>query len=438
MNKYSGSIEDIFDQCLVDSLAGKPNASQFLSENPEYRDEFEPLISLTNRLNQGRELIAPTEFRASTLARFNDRFIKRERVKASPFPINDRPVTRGKANQPIPPAGSKKGGGIFQRRNRTRFFATLSISLIVLFFILSSGVVLAANNSIPGGTLYPLKMAVERSELTLSKSELGDQQLHLKFAERRLIEVDRLLQQSRNLYIDLALNNYRTQLSPLVTRLASPDLDIEDRARLANLILRSSSIDELQLQSLYQRIPPEQRALIKLAIEEAQAARKIAIKIVDTLPDLRTSIRTTLESTLGLSNLMPTWPTVLASQRPGATSTPTPNSTNFGLPNPFSTSIELADLPYWLTITPDWSQFATLYPSIYPTLANLVTSFPLANGTLQPPVIPTIIFPSVQIPTYQFPTPMPIPPIPSFVPPMQVPTSLPIPQIPTPPVIPTR
>jgi hypothetical protein len=441
MNKNTGSIEEIFDQFLAEIHAGKRNADELFVNNPEYRDEFEPLFTLSNRLSQARELKASTKFRDSTLARFKDVANTKEHLTSNPYPTTDRLDFNRKRNQSTKLSTSIKRGNTSPRWNRISFSLALSVSLIILFFILSSGVVLAANNSLPGGSFYPLKQSIERTELKLSTTEQGDQQLHLKFAVRRLIEVDRLLQLNRNLYIDLALDNYRANLSPLVARLQMTELPAEERVQLANLILRSSSIDESQLNSLYQRILPEQRALIMQAIEEARAAREIANQIVDQLPDLRTSIRTTLESSLGLSTMATTWPTAYASQGPGATGTPTPGLTNFGFPNPSVTPIGSVELPYWLTNTPDWSQLATLYPTIYPTLVSLATNFPLINGTLQPPVIPTIIFPTVQIPTYQLPTPMPIPPIPpipTYRPPPQIPTSVPIPQIPTPPVVPIR
>jgi hypothetical protein len=438
MKKYFGTQEDIFDECLVEIRAGKQSADQCLMKNPKYRDDFEPLFNLSNRLEQARDLKASAAFRDSTLARFKSASMKKQKANATPYLGNTKAETNHPVNKSRTPLLLVKRGKNNQRWNRLGFSMALAVTLIVIFVLFSSGVVLAANNSLPGGSLYPFKLLIEQTELKLSATDYGDQQLHLNFASRRLTEVDRLLQINRNLYINLALDNYREHLSPVLAQLEAPDLTVEERAQLAKLILRSASLDDVQLRILYLRIPPEQRALIKQAIEDAQAVRDIASQIVGNLPDIRASIENTLESTLRFSSIATALSTSLASQKPGATSTPIPDLANFGYPPSIIPSIGSSEIPFWLTNTPDWSQFGTIYPSIYPTLVSLATNFPWPDGTLQPPVIPTIIYPTIRIPTYQLPTPMPFPPVPSQLPPLQAPPPAPFPQIPTPPVFPTR
>jgi len=55
-----------------------------------------------------------------------------------------------------------------------------------------SGVSLASTDSLPGDTLYQVKLSAERAQLAMAGSDLGRGQLHLEFARARLAEADRV------------------------------------------------------------------------------------------------------------------------------------------------------------------------------------------------------------------------------------------------------
>lgn len=74
-------------------------------------------------------------------------------------------------------------------------FKPMPIALGALIIALLSGTGVAAQQSLPNQWLYPVKLAVEQVQLVLTPSVTGKSKAHLKFASRRLEEVEQLTTQ---------------------------------------------------------------------------------------------------------------------------------------------------------------------------------------------------------------------------------------------------
>lgn len=84
------------------------------------------------------------------------------------------------------------------RANRLSFFdwmpqwATMTV-IAVLTVIFCSGCVFAASSeSVPGDTLYPVKLAFEQVQLAFTFSDTGKADLHAELASRRITEMERM------------------------------------------------------------------------------------------------------------------------------------------------------------------------------------------------------------------------------------------------------
>ena len=65
-----------------------------------------------------------------------------------------------------------------------------------LIIIMGSGVSMAAQASVPGQPLWPVKRSIEKAELTLTFSPVKETEIHIKHASKRLEEIDKILEKA--------------------------------------------------------------------------------------------------------------------------------------------------------------------------------------------------------------------------------------------------
>lgn len=76
-----------------------------------------------------------------------------------------------------------------------------SVSKIVAVFLIvlmGSGVSLAAQASVPGQALWPIKRSIEKAELTLAFSSVKETEIHIKHVSTRLDEIEKILSDTNN------------------------------------------------------------------------------------------------------------------------------------------------------------------------------------------------------------------------------------------------
>jgi len=154
--------------------------------------------------------------------------------------------------------------------------AGLAATLVVLL-LTGGGVVYAASSALPGDSLYPVKTTVEAMRLTLAPSEAEAARLRLEFADRRMEEVDALLEANRPASVPQALEQYAAEVEAAATALAHTPAGAPDQqARSqANVELKA----HLQrLNELSQRVPPQAQA----ALDRAQKVSSHALEGLDT------------------------------------------------------------------------------------------------------------------------------------------------------------
>lgn len=89
----------------------------------------------------------------------------------------------------------------------------LALAIIITLIGSGSGISFAAQNAIPGETLYPVKLATERARMTFTPNKKAKAELHLQFASRRLHEVERLISENRQPQINVSdvLKDYKNE-----------------------------------------------------------------------------------------------------------------------------------------------------------------------------------------------------------------------------------
>lgn len=86
-------------------------------------------------------------------------------------------------------------GLAFQLFRQRAFEPAIVMGAVLLTFLISSFTVNAAFYSLPGGSLYPLKLTLERTHVALITNEQKKVELRIEFAEKRVAELDRVVSQ---------------------------------------------------------------------------------------------------------------------------------------------------------------------------------------------------------------------------------------------------
>ena len=183
------SFDRILDTCLEQIAAGQSTIDQCLNENPQHRQELEPLLRAAEKV-AGLRAIEPTaEFR------------QRDR----------RALEAHMSGNPRPATGQGLFGRLFSNPTAARRLAT-SMAAVALALV-STGTVLA-QSALPGDPLYSWKLQTEQLWRPFS-SEKTQYELHL--SERRAEEYLAVYQSPE--LATRALQNYTKSLTELLIQL---------------------------------------------------------------------------------------------------------------------------------------------------------------------------------------------------------------------------
>jgi len=175
---------DVLDHCLLRIQSGEATLEECLAENSSYAELLEPLLRVAAMTRAqlapagpSEEFVAHSPIRVMNLAK--------SRTSAS------APTTRRRPLWSWQPA-----------------FRMAGIFLAIALLIGSVGVAYASGDALPGDNLYGVKRGLERAALVVSLSAAGDADLLLEQANRRIAEVEELVQRGRGGDIGPALEGY--------------------------------------------------------------------------------------------------------------------------------------------------------------------------------------------------------------------------------------
>jgi hypothetical protein len=371
-------LDSILDQSITQIAAGKARVESCLLAYPTLAGELEPMLLAAKRL---QEIPKPTLSPAA-----------KARIEA-------QVLAAAAANpQLAPPARRWMPVAL----PSWRWALNALVATVMVVFLLMTTLVTVSADALPGSTFYPVKLAAEDVWLWAAP-ERSRPALHLRFAHRRLVEVEELAKQgvidgvvleAMADYFDAALDG----LEDLPPAIALPLLDEA-----------AGFIEEQQasLSSMSQVLPPAARMVIERALARSEAQTERVHTLMSTM---RSG-----ESELPVATLEPVAPLAV---------TLTPNPTQTAEP----------------TLTPTTEPTGTLAatPTLEPT-AGTQTVTPIQpppastqppSASTQPPPPPTSTQPP---PTQPPPTqPPPTQPPPTQPPPTQPPPTQPPPTQPPP------
>jgi len=245
-------IESIFQECL-DAVERGEDLEQVLGDYPGRAEELRKRLETALWLKENGAVLAP---RAGFVPASRQRLIGQLRQDGSSRATQPRDARALKAYQ------------------LKRFWLTLNlISLVVLVLVLGFvGMQLYsyAETALPGDSLYPVKLLMEKVRLETATDLATRTHLHVEFANRRSGEIIELILEGRFSYLmatSINMQGHVQQADRYLTNLKLSDPSLANA--LSEQLESIFSTQDLLLKFLVQAVPQDERGGVAEAMAVA-------------------------------------------------------------------------------------------------------------------------------------------------------------------------
>ena len=244
-------FESVLDRCLAEVRAGRATIEEVAARYPQYARRLEPLLRAAQRV---ATMSSGPQLSDEAVDAIQGQLLRRAaKLKA-----------QRRAERPRP--------GIFSRLIPRFRLVPVALALLVALFVSGIWVSSAAAASLPGDAFYPVKRAAERVQSSLTFSEAGRAWLHIRFAERRLAEVQAVLEQRGQLDEGtLAEVGDETDAA-----LASAERLGDDRAQVLTALAALTERQQAVLAAVQAKVPPQAQAGLDRAMERSRRGHERA------------------------------------------------------------------------------------------------------------------------------------------------------------------
>ena len=245
------NLELIFDECLQAVESGQWSIEECMQRYPAQRQELEALLRMAVQVRSAGMIEPRAAFRRSARARLTARLADVPVVTdRNPFRLVKQIST-----QPLQ----------WSRRTVMNW-----IAIVVLLASLFGGgaAVQASSQALPDSPLYPLKTGIESLRLVVS-SEPTQTQLALEFANRRLEEAGKLIENQAYDYLPEVVAGYWQLTRQALEKVSVTGALIDNRTdNPAELIARQ--VDTMT--ALLDQLPTDQLSALEQSLEEETPA----------------------------------------------------------------------------------------------------------------------------------------------------------------------
>ncbi len=273
--KKNKEFDNVLDECLERLLVKGETIEQCLQNYPEQAAELEPLLQTAMAAKEASAVQPRPEFRAEARYQFHSALSEVASQKSRSF------------------------FGWFPR------WATVG-TLVLGFMLMGSGTVAAAGYSMPDNPLYPVKLATEEVQLTLTPSDLGKAQLYAKLADKRVVEIIYMANKGDAQRIEVTTRRLDERLVMLASLASvtkergapkvlapsstppeeaavdsSTPTGANNRANLRRSVARHATDHPAALRAVLQKAPESAKPALRRAIAVSEAGYERALEALD-------------------------------------------------------------------------------------------------------------------------------------------------------------
>jgi uncharacterized protein with HEPN domain len=154
--------------------------------------------------------------------------------------------------------------------------ARIGLAIVLALCAAGGGTVYAAQGSLPGDALYPVKLGTEQVMMWLG-DDAAKAERALSFAERRVGEMEALAEKGRSQDLDLAVEKYGYAMSMTVAAMKRARNRGPDAENVTARVAEAMAEHLLILDTLYDMVPDEAKTEIAYASNVAERGREDAL-----------------------------------------------------------------------------------------------------------------------------------------------------------------
>jgi hypothetical protein len=240
--------EEILANCIEEIRSGKSTVEDCTKRYPHLNKELQSLLEVALFLKPD-EITPSSQFK--------------ERAKMHLF-------------DEIQPVGASSSRNFWPWHMMAPAKVALASVLIGVFVLVIAGgsTVYAAQSSLPGDALYPVKQGVENFQLAITTNPTAKADLHLKFAQRRIDEVQQEVKLNRNISPQ-TLDNVTKQFDNALKELSNSGNTKANDKTLSRLSV--ATVDQqVELQQTLASAHPSSQPIIQQIIDETRRGNIIA------------------------------------------------------------------------------------------------------------------------------------------------------------------
>ena len=153
--------------------------------------------------------------------------------------------------------------------------------ILMLLFLSSSGIVLAAEHSTPDSLLYPVKQAVQEAKLAVLSDPTTRALLHLEKAEDKIEEIKQFLSDNNDEKLERGVKDYQDNLGKVIQETQKLK---EQNNNAIQIIEQSLGNQTRTLQLLQNTAPAPAQPAIEKAIDASQKGQEQAQEVLQNNP----------------------------------------------------------------------------------------------------------------------------------------------------------
>jgi hypothetical protein len=151
---------------------------------------------------------------------------------------------------------------------------------LVMLFGGASATAYASQSALPGDALYPIKTSLEQTQVALARDAYSQAQIYMQFAQRRLDEINELLQEGRYADIDAAAGEFEFHIQQAMLALQTVMTgDPEQGAVLSQEISQALLEYALTLKAVLVNTPEPVKSSVEkaLLVSESSAGEELEL-----------------------------------------------------------------------------------------------------------------------------------------------------------------
>jgi len=251
-------FEDILVQCIDDIKAGRSSIEDCLSRYPSLREQLEPLLRIALEIHETPDIKPSPAFKIKARVQLMEHIHDRQAV-------TKRALARyGSRMKPI--------------QYRRRFsMAGIIIAIVLALSAAGGGAVYASQGSLPGDTLYQVKLGTEHVRMMLPGDDVAKAERALSFVERRVEEMQALAREGRPEDMGLAVEKHDDALKKVLARMELASDGELVTGNITALVAEATARHLSVLDTVCDMVPDEAKPAITRAREASLNGQRTAL-----------------------------------------------------------------------------------------------------------------------------------------------------------------